>query len=93
MKKLTKEQQKTWDILSTDTQTVDFKEFRKTYDHIWLNKERELMWVEDMETEHIINCINMLERNDQQYTAAYTGLTKEINRRYMEEGRRSGYED
>ena len=84
MKKLTKAQQKTWDILSTNTQSVDFKQFRKVYDHIWLTKERELLWVEDMETNHIVSCINMLERCDQTKTRAYQGLTKELNRRFME---------
>lgn len=92
MKKLTQAQQKTWDILSTDTQTVDFKEFRKNNDYLWLTKERQLLWVEDMETDHIISCINMLERAGQADTRAYGGLTKELNRRYMENGW-SGYED
>ena len=92
MKKLTKSQQKTWDILSTDIHSVDFKQFRKQYDHIWLSKERELLWVEDMDTNHIVSCINMLERCDQTKTRAYQGLTKELNRRFMEEGW-SDYED
>ena len=92
MKKLTKQQQRTWDILSVDTQTADFKQFRQVYDHVWLNKERELLWVEDMETNHIVSCINMLERCDQNNTRAYQGLCKELNRRFMEEGW-SGYED
>ena len=92
MKKLTKEQQRTWDILSTDTQTVDFKEFRNKYDHLWLTIERQLIWIEDMETDHIISCINMLERSGQADTRAYRGLTKELNRRYTEEGW-SGYDD
>lgn len=92
MKKLTKQQQKVWDILSTDTQTVDFKQFRKTHSHLWLTKERELLWVEDMETNHIVAAINMLERCDQNNTRAYQGLCKELNRRYMENGW-SGYED
>jgi hypothetical protein len=85
MKKLTKSQQKTWDILSTDIQHVDFKEFRNTYEHMWLTKERELMWVEDMETNHIISCVNMLERCDQTSTRAYNGLCNELNRRYSDE--------
>ena len=92
MPKLTKQQQKTWDILSTDTQRIDFRKFREEHDHIWLTKERELLWVEDMETNHIVSCINMLERCDQSNTPAYQGLTKELNRRFMEEGW-SGYED
>ena len=91
MKKLTKQQQRTWDILSTDTQTADFKEFRKVYDHVWLTKERELLWVEDMETSHIVSCINMLERCDQMNTRAYQGLCKELTRRYGNE--RWIYED
>lgn len=85
MPKLTKQQQKTWDILSTDIHSVDFKEFRKTHDHLWLTKERELLWVEDMETNHIVAAINMLERCDQSNTRAYEGLTKELNCRYGDE--------
>lgn len=92
MKKLTRAQQKTWDILSTDTQTADFRKFREENDHIWLTKERELLWVEDMDTNHIVSAINMLERCDQNNTRAYQGLCKELNRRYMENGW-SGYED
>jgi hypothetical protein len=84
LKKLTKQQQKTWDILSTDTQTVDFRKFREEHDHIWLTKERELLWVEDMDTNHIVSAINMLERCDQSNTRAYQGLCKELNRRFME---------
>ena len=83
--KLTKAQQKTWDILSTDIQHVDFKEFRNTHEHMWLTKERELLWVEDMETSHIISCVNMLERCDQTSTRAYNGLCNELNRRYGDE--------
>ena len=85
MKKLTKEQKKVWDILSTDTQSVDFKKFREKNDHIWLTKERNLLWIEDMETSHIISCINMLERCDQSKTRAYDGLCNELNRRYSDE--------
>ena len=92
MKKLTKSQQKTWDILSTDTQSVDFKQFRKNNDYLWLTKERELMLINDMDTNHIVAAINMLERCDQSNTRAYQGLCKELNRRYMENGW-SGYED
>ena len=82
MKKLTKQQQKVWDILSTDTQTVDFKKFREENDHIWLTKERELLWIETMDTNHIVSAINMLERCGQTDTRSYTGLCKELNRRY-----------
>ena len=85
MKKLTKAQKKTWDILKTDTQTVDFKKFREENDHIWLTKERKLLWVEDMDTNHIISCVNMLERCGQTDTRSYEGLCEELNRRYGDE--------
>ena len=91
MKKLTKQQQKVWDILSTDPQTADFRKFREENDHIWLTKERELLWVETMETSHIISCVNMLERCGQSDTRAYEGLAKELTRRYGNE--RWMYED
>lgn len=85
MKKLTKAQKKTWDILSTDTQTVDFKKFREENDDFWLNEKRELIWLPSMETSHIINCINMLERCGQTDTKSYLGLCNELNHRYGNE--------
>lgn len=88
---MNKSKQLVWDILSTP-RNVDFKKYRETHDKTWLTKEREYLYIQDMTTEHIISCINMLERNDQQYTAAYTGLTDEINRRYKDKTRWK-YED
>lgn len=85
MKKLTEEQQKTWDILSTDTQSVDFKKFREKNGRWWLTEKRELIWMPSMDTSHIINCINMLERCNQTDTKSYKGLCKELNRRYSDE--------
>lgn len=90
MKKLTKHQQKTWDILSTPND-IDFKKFRETHDKTWLTKEREYLYIQDMTTDHIISCINMLERCGQDYTQAYDGLCKELTHRYGDE--RWKYED
>ena len=73
-----------WDILSTDYHSVDFKKYRETHDWTWLTKDRKVLWIEDMETDHIISCINMLERVGQEYTKAYEGLTEEIHRRYKD---------
>lgn len=81
MKSLSKQQQQVWDVLSTP-HNVDFKQFREEHDHIWLTKDRKIMYIEDMETSHIISCINMLERCGQMNTRAYDGLCNEINRRY-----------
>ena len=87
MKKLTKAQKETWDILCTDPQSVDFKKFRETFDEFWLTKERSVVSIRCMETEHIIKCINMLERCEQSDTRAYNGLTKELTRRVISDER------
>lgn len=73
-----------WDILSTPN-NVDFKKYRETHDMTWLTQERRVVWIEDMETGHIISCINMLERLGQEYTAAYTGLVNELGTRHKDQ--------
>ena len=77
---MTEEQQITWDILSTD-RNADFKEYRRTHRTTWLTKEREILVIADIETSHVIGCINMLEALDQQYTLAYGGLIEELRKR------------
>jgi hypothetical protein len=74
------DKQVVWDILSTD-RNADFKEFRRQHRTTWLTKEREILLMANMETNHIISCINMLERCDQQYTFAYSGLIEELRKR------------
>ena len=74
------DKQVVWDILSTD-RNADFKEYRRQHRTTWLTKEREILVMADMETSHIISCINMLERLDQQYTFAYGGLIEELRKR------------
>jgi hypothetical protein len=74
------DKQVVWDILSTD-RNADFKEYRRTHRTTWLTKEREILLMTDMETSHIISCINMLEQLDQQYTFAYSGLIEELRTR------------
>ena len=69
-----------WDILTTD-RNADFKEYRRRHRTTWLTKKREILVIADMETSHIISCINMLERCDQQYTFAYGGLIEELRKR------------
>jgi hypothetical protein len=71
------EQQLAWDILSTPN-NADFKEYRRQHRTTWLTKDRKILLIRDMETAHIISCINMLERLDQQYTFAYGGLIEEL---------------
>lgn len=83
-----KQKKLVWDTLSTDIQNVDFKTFRETHGITWLTKERKLVHIEDMETNHIISAINMLERSEQEYTRAYQGLTLELKRRYLNTGHR-----
>jgi hypothetical protein len=77
---MTDDQQVVWDILSTD-RNADFKEYRKRHRTTWLTKEREILLMSNMETSHIISCINMLEQLDQQYTFAYGGLIEELRKR------------
>jgi hypothetical protein len=77
---MTNDQQVVWDILSTD-RNADFKEYRKRHRTTWLTKEREILLMSNMETSHIISCINMLEKLDQQYTFAYSGLIEELRKR------------
>ena len=86
-----KNKQMVWDILSTPN-NEDFKKYRETHGVTWLTQKRDILWISDMETEHIISCINMLERAGQEYTQAYTGLTTELNLRYRDK-ERWRYED
>jgi hypothetical protein len=77
---MTEEQQVVWDILSTD-RLADFKEYRRQHRTTWLTKEREILLMANMETSHVISCVNMLEALDQQYTFAYGGLIEELRKR------------
>jgi hypothetical protein len=77
---MNQEQQLVWDILSTPND-VDFTEYRRKHRATWLTKEREILLMSDMETSHIISCVNMLEALDQQYTFAYGGLIEELRTR------------
>jgi len=74
------EQQLVWDILSTPI-NADFTEYRKRHRTTWLTKERKIFLMSEMETSHIISCVNMLEALDQQYTFAYGGLIEELRTR------------
>ena len=80
MAQLSKNKELVWDILTTDRHE-DFKKYRRQHRTTWLTKEREVLVIADMETSHIISCINMLERLDQQYTFAYGGLVEELRKR------------
>ena len=80
---LTREEELAWDILST-ADDIDFIEYRKTRKNTWLTRERKILHVSDMDTDHIVSCINMLERAGQQDTLSYEGLTEEVNRRLVE---------
>jgi hypothetical protein len=77
---MNEEQQLAWDILSTPDNAV-FKRFRMTHSTTWLTRERKILLIRDMETAHIISCINMLERLEQNDTLAYSGLIKELRKR------------
>ena len=77
---MTEDQQVIWDILSTD-RNADFKEYRSQHRTTWLTKEREILLMSNMETSHVISCINMLEALKQEYTFAYGGLIEELRKR------------
>ncbi len=77
---ISEDQQLVWDILSTDNH-ADFKEYRRLHRTTWLTKDRKILLISDMETSHIISCVNMLEQLDQQYTFAYSGLIEELRKR------------
>lgn len=77
---ISEDQQLVWDILSTDS-NADFKEYRRRHRTTWLTKDRKILLMRDMETSHIISCINMLEKLDQQRTFAYSGLIEELRKR------------
>ena len=74
------EQRLAWDILSTPN-TADFKQYRMEHSNTWLTKDRKILLMRDMETAHLISCMNMLEALRQDYTAAYTGLIDELRKR------------
>jgi hypothetical protein len=77
---ISKDQQEVWDVLSSDN-TADFKEYRKQHRTTWLTLSRKIVLIRNMETDWIINCINMLERLEQQDTFAYSGLIEELKKR------------
>ncbi len=74
------EKQLAWDILSTPN-NADFKEYRRLHYATWLTKERKVLLISDMETNHIISCINMLEAVGQRNTLAWAGLIDELKKR------------
>ena len=74
------EKQLVWDVMSTPG-NADFKEYRKTHGQTWLNKDRKILLMSEMDTAHIISCINMLERLGQDKTLAFKGLIKELRKR------------
>lgn len=78
---MTPKQELAWEILRTP-EDIDFIEYRQTRKNTWLTKERKILHVRGMRSDHILSCLGMLERCDQQNTLSYEGLTQEMNRRY-----------
>jgi hypothetical protein len=74
------EKQLAWDILSTPN-NADFKEYRMLHRKTWLTKDRRILLISDMETKHLISCMNMLEALKQEYTEAYAGIIDELRKR------------
>lgn len=77
---MNEEQQLAWDILRTPN-NADFKQYRMEHSNTWLTKDRRILLMRDMETAHLISCMNMLEALRQEYTLAYTGLIDELRKR------------
>lgn len=80
---MTELEQLAWDILSTPN-NADFKKYREEHRYTWLTKDRKILLMRDMETAHLISCINMLEALGQINTAAYKGLIVELRKRGQE---------
>jgi len=77
---VTEDEQLMWDLLKA-APNADWVEFRKQHDRVWLTKERQLILIKNMPSDHIIGCVNMLERLGQIDTKAYEGLIKELRKR------------
>ena len=80
---MTELEQLAWDILSTPD-NADFKNYRRQHRMTWLTKDRKILLIRDMETAHIISCVNMLEALGQIDTLAYKGLIDELRKRGQE---------
>ena len=80
---MTELEQLAWDILSTPD-NADFKNYRRQHRMTWLTKDRKILLIRDMETAHIISCVNMLEAVGQIDTLAYKGLIDELRKRGQE---------
>jgi hypothetical protein len=77
---ISEDQQLVWDILSTPAD-ISHREYRKRYSLTWMTKERQVLRISSMETDHIIKCVNLLERIGQADTRAYQGLIAEMQKR------------
>ena len=77
---MTEDEQLMWDLLKA-APNADWVEFRKQHDRVWLTRERQLILIKNMQSDHILGCVNMLERLEQTDTKAYEGLIKELRKR------------
>ena len=69
-----------WHVISVPLD-IDFLVYRKKYSKTWLTKERKILRIADMSTEHIASCIDLLRRFNQKNTKAYRGLVAEMRKR------------
>lgn len=60
-----------------------FLEHRKRYSSKWMKVDGTVVKIKDMSTDHILNCIKLLDRADQDNTRAYAGLKKELLKRLI----------
>lgn len=60
-----------------------FLEHRKLHDDSWMKVDGAIVNIVDMSTGHILKCIQLLERADQENTLAYSGLKKELQKRLI----------
>lgn len=55
-------------------------EFEKSY-KFWITREGEVLFIDDMKTSHIENCIRMLERKDRTDSDTYNYMKKVLKKR------------
>lgn len=58
-----------------------FLQHRKHNVTTWMMRDGSVIKIADMTTDHIQNCIKMLESGNQQNTCAYVGLTNALEKR------------
>lgn len=82
---LTEDAQLTWDALTLPNIHNEFQRHRFLNDKVWMTRERKKLKMVKMTSNHILNCIRMLEQSSQTNTRAYRGLVAELGKRFIYE--------